>query len=124
MVREDPYRWSQRRDLDFAGNRPSRARATQTTFPWGTKTEAGSRLRIMNSTEWLNYYRNNSRNRTEPQWHVPCPLNGPTQRALAHSLSHFQLGESGEGDFLLSRAAREVPDDAAFHEALKLFVAE
>jgi rubrerythrin len=78
----------------------------------------------MNSTEWLNYYRTNGRKRTEPQWHVPCPLAPSTQRALAHSLSHFQLGESGEGNFLLSCAAREVPDDAAYHEALKLFVAE
>jgi hypothetical protein len=78
----------------------------------------------MNSTEWLNYYRNNSRNRAEPQWHVPCPLDLPTQCVLARSLSHFQLGESGEGNFLLSRAAREVPDDVAYHEALKLFVAE
>jgi hypothetical protein len=78
----------------------------------------------MNSTEWLNYYRQNSRNRTEPEWHVPCRLALSTQRALARSLSHFQLGESGEGNFLLACAARDVPDDAAYHEALKLFIAE
>jgi len=78
----------------------------------------------MNSIEWLNYYRQNSRNRTEPPWYVPCPLDLSTQRALARSLSHFQLGESGEGNFLLSRAVKEVPHDAAYHEALKLFVAE
>jgi hypothetical protein len=78
----------------------------------------------MNSTEWLNYYRQNSRNRTEPQWHLPCRLALSRQRALAHSLSHFQLGESGDGNFLLLSAAREVPHDAAYHEALKLFIAE
>jgi hypothetical protein len=78
----------------------------------------------MNSTEWLNYYRQNSRNRTEPQWHLPCRLALSRQRALAHSLSHFQLGESGDGNFLLISAAREVPHDAAYHEALKLFIAE
>src|SRR5262245_23848653 len=78
----------------------------------------------MNSTEWLNYYRQNSHDRKEPQWHVPCRLALSTQRALARSLSHFQLGESGEGNFLLASAAREVPHDAAYHEALKLFIAE
>jgi hypothetical protein len=78
----------------------------------------------MNSTEWLNYYRQNYRNRTEPQWHVPCRLALSTQRALARSSAHFQLGESGEGNFLLTSAAREVPHDAAYHEALKLFIAE
>lgn len=78
----------------------------------------------MNSTDWLNYYRQNSLNRTEPEWHVPCPLAVLTQRALARSVSHFQLGESGEGNFLLACASREAPDDAAYHEALKLFVAE
>ena len=78
----------------------------------------------MNATEWLNYYRQNSRNRTEPEWHVPCQLALSTQRALARSLSHFQLGESGDGNFLLASAAREVAHDAAYREALKLFVAE
>ena len=78
----------------------------------------------MNSTEWLNYYQQNSLNHTEPQWHVPCPLALPMQRALARSLSHFQLGESGEGNFLLACAAREAPYDAAYHEALGLFIAE
>jgi hypothetical protein len=78
----------------------------------------------MNATEWLNYYRQNSRNRTEPQWQLPCRLALSTQRALARSLSHFQLGESGDGNFLLAHAAREVSHDAAYHEALKLFIAE
>jgi hypothetical protein len=78
----------------------------------------------MNSIEWLNYYRQNSRNRIEPPWHVPCPLALSTQRALARSLSHFQLGESGEGNFLLASAAKEVPHDTAYHEALKFFIAE
>jgi rubrerythrin len=43
---------------------------------------------------------------------------------LAHSLSHFQLGETGEGKFLLAHARREAPDDPAYHEALRLFIAE
>jgi hypothetical protein len=78
----------------------------------------------MNSLEWLKYYRNNSRDRIEPEWHLPCPLERVTQRTLARSLSHFQLGETGHGTFLLKRAAAQAPDDAAYHEALKLFIAE
>jgi len=78
----------------------------------------------MNSLEWLRYYQDNSRNRVEPEWHLPCVLNLVTQRALAHSLSHFQLGESGYGNFLLAQAAAQAPHDAAYHVALKLFIAE
>jgi hypothetical protein len=43
---------------------------------------------------------------------------------LAHSLSHFQLGETGEGKFLIAHVRAQVPDDIAYHEALELFVAE
>jgi hypothetical protein len=43
---------------------------------------------------------------------------------LAHSLSHFQLGETGEGKILIAGARRQVSDDIDYIEALKLFVAE
>lgn len=62
--------------------------------------------------------------RAEPKWGLPSSLNAKLQRALAHSLSHFQLGETGEGKFLIAQACAQSPDDAAYHEALKLFVAE
>jgi hypothetical protein len=78
----------------------------------------------MNSRQWLNYYQNNRTNRPEPKWNVPSPLDPRAQRALARSLSHFQLGETGEGKFLLRQACRQAPEDAAYHEALQLFVAE
>ena len=78
----------------------------------------------MNSIDWLRYYQNNPKNWTDPEWHVPSPLDPKTKRALAHSLSHFQLGESGGGNFLLAQAQKQAPDDAAYHEALELFVAE
>jgi hypothetical protein len=78
----------------------------------------------MNSLQWLRYYQSNCRNRTEPQWHLPCPLNSAMQRVLAHSLSHFQLGETGEGRFLFAQARVQAPDNAAYHEALELFIAE
>ena len=78
----------------------------------------------MNSHAWLRYYQNNPQNWTDPEWHLPSPLDPRTKRALAHSLSHFQLGESGGGNFLLAQAQKQAPDDAAYHEALELFVAE
>jgi hypothetical protein len=78
----------------------------------------------MNSQDWLAYYQENKKNRPEPKWNLPSPLDSAKQRILAHSLSHFQLGETGGGRFLLSEARAQVPDDVAYHHALELFVAE
>jgi hypothetical protein len=78
----------------------------------------------MNSQQWLSYYQNNRNNRPEPKWNLPSSLDDRTQHFLAHSLSHFQLGETGEGKFLLAQARAQVPDDVAYHEALRLFIAE
>lgn len=78
----------------------------------------------MNSQQWLAYYQSNRLHRPVPKWNLPSPLEGGIQRALARSLSHFQLGETGEGKFLIAQARVEIPDDAAYHEALQLFVAE
>lgn len=78
----------------------------------------------MNSNAWLHHYQNNPANWTDPEWHVSSPLDPKTKRVLALSLSHFQLGESGEGNFLFAQARKQAPDDVAYHEALKLFVAE
>jgi hypothetical protein len=78
----------------------------------------------MNSQQWLTYYQNNRTNRPEPKWNIPSPLDSKMQRALAHSLSHFQLGETGEGTFLIAHVRAQVPDDVAYHQALELFIAE
>ncbi len=78
----------------------------------------------MNSIEWLRYYQRNKENRPEPKWNMPSPLEEGTQRVLACSLSHFQLGETGEGKFLIAQARLQAPDDVCYHEALRLFVAE
>jgi hypothetical protein len=78
----------------------------------------------MNSHHWLNYYQSNKESRLEPKWNLPSPLPRGLQDLLAHSLSHFQLGETGEGKFLIAQAQAEVPDDLIYHEALRLFVAE
>jgi hypothetical protein len=78
----------------------------------------------MNSRHWLVYYENNKNNRPEPKWNISSPLSATTQQVLARSLSHFQLGETGEGKFLLAQARVEAPDDVAYHQALRLFIAE
>ena len=78
----------------------------------------------MNSRAWLDYYQRNPHTWTDPEWHVPSPLDQTTKRALALSLSHFQLGESGEGNFLFAQARKQALEDTAYHQALELFVAE
>jgi hypothetical protein len=78
----------------------------------------------MNSKQWLAYYEANKENRPEPKWNLPSPLDPAQIRVLAESLSHFQLGETGGGSFLLSGARKQIPDDVAYHKALELFVAE
>jgi hypothetical protein len=78
----------------------------------------------MNSTHWLRYFENNRLNRPEPHWDRRCPEDPATAAALARSLAHFQLGESGEGTVLLAEARRAYPDDPHYVEALALFIGE
>jgi hypothetical protein len=78
----------------------------------------------MNSLQWLRYFEQNSSGRTEPPWHIPSPLENDARAVLARSLSHFQLGESGEGRFLLEQACDQAPDDPNYAAALALFIAE
>jgi hypothetical protein len=78
----------------------------------------------MNSREWLSYFEGNAAGRAEPQWHLPSPLDERARQVIARSLSHFQLGESGEGKFLLNQARRQAPSDAAYYKALAVFIAE
>ncbi|HUB68775.1 MAG TPA: ferritin-like domain-containing protein [Candidatus Methylacidiphilales bacterium] len=76
----------------------------------------------MNTSSWRHYYESNRLHRTEPPWSAPCQLPFGLRQILAVSLSHFQLGETGGGSFLLRGAAGETDaDDLA---ALALFVAE
>lgn len=78
----------------------------------------------MNSRAWLQYYKNNPKNWTDPEWNLSSPLDPKTKRALARSLSHFQLGESGGGNFLFAQARKQAPDDPDYHQALELFIDE
>jgi hypothetical protein len=78
----------------------------------------------MNSLLWLQYFEANRRNFIAPDWPAPSPLPPELRARLARSLAHFQLGESGGGRHLFEKAARQENDDAAYREALELFVAE
>jgi hypothetical protein len=78
----------------------------------------------MNSRYWLNYYQQNRINRPEPKWNSPSALELHVQRLFARSLSHFQLGETGEGTFLLDHACKQVSDDPVYLDALQFFLAE
>lgn len=78
----------------------------------------------MNSQNWLSYYQENKQHRPEPKWNLPSSLESGKQHILARSLSHFQLGETGEGRFLMAEARAQAQDDVAYHQALGLFVAE
>jgi hypothetical protein len=76
------------------------------------------------STAWLDHFQRNRLRRPDPDWHRPTPFPPPVATALARSLAHFQLGESGEGTTLLAEARRTWPDDPDYIAALALFVAE
>lgn len=78
----------------------------------------------MNSKEWLCYFEQNRTNRPEPLWHFVSPLDAVAQKTLCRSLSHFQLGESGEGRNLLQQAREQAPDDPNYAAALALFIEE
>jgi hypothetical protein len=74
------------------------------------------------SAHWLRHYQANRLNRPEPEWGQPCALPVDLREMLAISLSHFQLGESGGGSFLIREASGTCDaDDLA---ALDLFVKE
>jgi hypothetical protein len=76
----------------------------------------------MNTSSWRHYYEFNQLNRIEPAWNTPCLLPENLRQELAISLSHFQLGETGGGTFLLREASKE--SDAEDLAALGHFVLE
>jgi len=79
---------------------------------------------LKDSTAWLDYFERNRLNRPEPDWDRPTPFPPPVAAKLARSLAHFQLGESCEGNTLLTGARRARPDDPDYIAAMALFVAE
>jgi hypothetical protein len=78
----------------------------------------------MNSTYWLTYFQRNRLGRAEPEWESPLSRPSSLAAKIAASLSHFQLGESGEGSCLFAKARDAYPDDTNYHAALDLFIKE
>jgi hypothetical protein len=73
---------------------------------------------------WEEYFLANRANRpAEPDWSIAPTAAGPLAKRLARSLAHFQLGESGDGSFLLEQAALDARS-APLTRALALFIAE
>jgi hypothetical protein len=75
-----------------------------------------------NASAWLRHYQNNLLHRLEPEWGLPCSLPDDLRDKLGVSLSHFQLGETGGGTFLLKQASPTSDEDDL--AALELFVKE
>lgn len=80
----------------------------------------------MLGTNWLRRFLSNRHDRPEPSWDIPCAMPDGVRAPLGRSLSHFQLGESGGGEFLLSNAAEVAAKrgDPDYPKALALFVGE
>lgn len=75
---------------------------------------------------WRDYFeRNPARQQTieaSVDWDAPCTLPDATRRAFARSFQRFELGEAGEGDRLLRKAADA--GDPVYLAALTLLVRE
>lgn len=58
----------------------------------------------MEMDNWINHFRQNRKNRTEPNWEAPFPLrNHPEKnRELVRSLEQFQLGDGGGPGYLIA----------------------
>jgi hypothetical protein len=80
----------------------------------------------MDAKRWVKAFEANLEHRREPDWSVRCDLPAGAKRDLGRSLSHFQLGESGGGTFLLrgANARAATAGDPAYPRALQLFIAE
>ena len=80
----------------------------------------------MDAKRWVRAFEANLEHRREPDWSNRCDLPAGTKRDLGRSLSHFQLGESGGGTFLLrgANARAATAGDPAYPRALELFIAE
>ncbi len=78
------------------------------------------------SEEWCLYFRSNGENLLAIPWGRGADLSGDELRRVVASLQDFQLGESSEGHHLQAAANSYAgrTGDAAYAEAVRLFVAE
>jgi hypothetical protein len=59
------------------------------------KPEAIQHGSIMDAERWLTHFRNNRKNRPEPDWDAPITMEPEVVRKLIPSLEQFQLGDGG-----------------------------
>jgi len=80
----------------------------------------------MDAKRWVQAFEVNLQNRPEPEWAAACALSDEARVELGKSLSHFQLGESGGGSFLLrgANARAAAIADPAYPRALQMFIDE
>jgi hypothetical protein len=78
------------------------------------------------SAQWGSYFRNNTLHLLPLPWDEGARLEPAEREAVAASVREFQLGESSEGRNLISaaRAYAAASGDAAYVDALLLFIAE
>ena len=76
--------------------------------------------------QWLEHFRGNPAQHrlieADIYWDAPSNLDGQTRQAFVRSFQRFELGESGDGKRLLSKAALE--GDPTYLAALELLVRE
>jgi hypothetical protein len=80
----------------------------------------------MDFTAWVRHFERNAENHRALEAQLAgmpdCTLDAPTRKRFAHSLQRFELGESGDGEHLLAKAASA--GDPTYERALALLVAE
>lgn len=80
----------------------------------------------MSFDDWLVHFRANPERQNELEqtidWDAPASLDERTRRALARSFQRFELGENGDGEHLLRKAA--AAGDSTYLAALELLVQE
>lgn len=77
---------------------------------------------MANASTWVFYFEKNAMERSEPDWSLPVVCEECLRPILAESLSHFQLGESGDGGFLFRKLPQEADSD--YLRCLEFFVRE
>jgi hypothetical protein len=83
-------------------------------------------LAITSSSGWERHFRHNAVSPSRIPWESSQRLSGAERAAISRSVQAFQLGESGQGSFLLRAAARraEGRGDFDYLASLELFVKE
>ena len=78
------------------------------------------------SSEWLAYFQHNAESWDDVPWEQGVELSAVEREAVVASIQRFQLGESGEGAYLLEVAKEyaERSSDSEYLNALRLFIRE